>query len=205
MSIIAENNGTNHVPIPPGNHIARCIEMIHIGTITEDSTSIYAGKQVNKVRLTWETPDELHDFGKGPQPFMISKEFTLSMNEKATLRKMLESWRGVAFKEEEAKAFDVTRLLAKACMLSVIHKTSRTGKVYAEISSIASLPKGFECPAQVNPSKVLSFDEWNEDLFNSLPDFLKNKIKSSREYAAMINPTVTEAAHVDASNDDLPF
>lgn len=168
MPIIAENNGTNHVPIPAGNHIARCVEMIHIGTITEEATSIYAGKLVNKVRLTWETPDEQYDFGKGLQPFMVSKEFTLSMNEKATLRKMLESWRGVAFTEEEAKKFDVTRLLAKACMLSVIHKTSRAGKLYAEISSIAGLPKLFECPAQINPSRVLSFDTWDQTLFDTL-------------------------------------
>lgn len=206
MPIIAENSGTNHVPIPAGNHIARCVEMIHIGTVTEDASSIYAGKQVNKVRLTWETPDEQHDFGKGSQPFMVSKEFTLSMNEKATLRKMLESWRGVAFSEEEAKRFDVTRLLGKACMLSIIHKTSRTGKTYAEISSIAALPKGFDCPAQINPSKVLSYDSWDEALFQSLPDFLKNKIKSSAEYAAMMNPTVTEAQSAAVENhDDLPF
>jgi hypothetical protein len=207
MPIIAENNGTNHVPIPAGNHIARCVEMIHVGTITEDSSSIYAGKEVNKVRLSWETPDELHDFGKGLQPFMISKEFTLSMNEKATLRKMLESWRGQAFTEDEAKAFDVTRLLTKACMLSVIHKTSRQGKLYAEISSIAALPKGFDCPPQVNPTKVLSFDEWDQTLFDSLPDFLKGKIRSSRQYAAMMNPGVTEAAPASSSNsnDDLPF
>lgn len=210
MPIIAENNGTNHVPIPAGNHIARCVEMIHIGTVTED-TGIYAGKVVNKVRLTWETPDELHDFGKGPQPFLVSKEFTLSMNEKATLRKVLEGWRGKAFTEEEAKAFDITVLLGKACMLSVIHKAKANGNVRAEISGVASLPKGFECAPQVNPTKVLSFDDWNQGLFDSLPDFLKNKIKSSRQYAAMINPSNTEVAPGPGinddhqSDDDLPF
>lgn len=134
MPIIAENSGTNYTPIPAGNHIARCYEMIQIGTVIEQ-TGIYAGKESHKVRLTWETPDEKHDFGKGLQPFSISKEFTLSMNEKATLRKMLESWRGKAFTEDEAKRFDITKLLGKPCMISVIHKVSKTGKNYAEISS----------------------------------------------------------------------
>lgn len=202
MPIIAENNGSNFTLIPAGNHIARCYQMIQIGTVVEKS-GIYAGKESHKVRLTWETPDEQHDFGKGLQPFSISKEFTLSMNEKATLRKMLESWRGKAFTEDEAKAFDITVLLGKACMLNVIHKTSAQGKTYAEISSISALPKGFECTKQINPSSLLSFDEWSETVFSTLPDFLKEKIKSSKEYAAMINPGHTEAKQ--ESNEDLPF
>lgn len=209
MPIIAENNGTNFTQIPAGNHIARCYEMIQIGTIIE-KTGIYAGKESHKVRLTWETPDETHDFGKGQQPFSISKEFTLSMNEKATLRKMLESWRGKAFTEEEAKRFDITKLLGKPCMLNVIHKKSQTGKDYAEISSISALPKSFECPPQVNPTQVLSFDEWNESVFQALPEFIRNKITASKEYAAMVTPGNTEAAPAHQSSDEvdtseLPF
>lgn len=205
MPIIAENNGTNYTPIPAGNHIARCYEMIQIGTIVE-TTGIYAGKESHKVRLTWETPNELHDFGKGPQPFSISKEFTLSMNEKATLRKMLESWRGKAFTEDEAKRFDITKLLGVPCMVNVIHKKSGTGKDYADISSISVMPKGIACPAQVNPSRLLSFDEWNETLFESLPDFIKNKIKSSKEFANLMHPNKVETpAHEFEDGSDLPF
>ena len=204
MPIIAENTGSNFILIPAGNHIARCYEMIQIGTVIEQQ-GIYAGKEQHKVRLTWETPDEQHDFGKGSQPFSISKEFTLSMHEKATLRKMLESWRGKAFSEDEAKAFDVTKLLSKPCMLNVIHKKSNSGKEYADISSISTLPKNFECPPQINPSRVLSFDEWSESIFSTLPDFLKLKIQSSKEYAAMINPSHQEAPKSNDDNSDLPF
>lgn len=205
MPIIAENTGGNFVLIPAGNHLARCYEMIQIGTVVE-TTGIYAGKESHKVRLTWETPMECHDFGKGLQPFSVSKEFTLSMNEKATLRKMLEGWRGKAFTEDEAKRFDITKLLGKSCMLSVIHKKSAKGSDYADISSIATLPKGFDCPDQVNPTRVLSFDEWNETIFESLPDFIKTKIKSSKEFIKLMNPASTETAPAPAADDsDLPF
>lgn len=209
MPIIAENTPSNFVLVPSGNHIARCYGMIQIGTVREESGQ-FAGKEMHKVRLTWETPTEQHDFGKGLQPFSISKEFTLSMNEKATLRKMLESWRGKAFTEDQAKAFDITALLGKPCMLSVIHKTSGKGNVYADISSIATLPKGadgkpIECPPQVNQTQLLSFDEWNETLFESLPDFLKNKIKSSKEYANLMHPQATEAKASESDTEDLPF
>lgn len=204
MPIIAENNGGNFTLIPAGNHIARCYEMIQIGTVIEQ-TGIYAGKESHKVRLTWETPDEQHDFGKGLQPFSVSKELTLSMAEKANLRKMLEGWRGKAFTEDEAKRFDVTKLLGKSCMLSVIHKTSKGGKTYADISGIATLPKNFECPPQINQTRLLSFDEWNETIFESLPDFLKTKIKSSKEYSALMNPGNNEAPPPTDEPDDLPF
>lgn len=206
MPIIAENNGTNYALMPAGTHIARCYAMIQIGTVMEQ-TGIYAGKESHKVRITWETPDETHDFGKGLQPFSISKEFTLSMNEKATLRKMLEGWRGKSFSEEEARKFDITKLLGKPCMISIIHKTSQSGKTRAEISSITTLPKGIECAPQVNASQLLSFDDWNEAVFNALPDFLKDKIKSSKEYAKLfVAPHETEAIKSEeADNDDLPF
>jgi hypothetical protein len=41
------------------------------------------------------------------------------------------------------------------------------------------------CPPQINPSTVLSFDTWDKGLFESLPEFLQDKIKSSEEYRAM--------------------
>ena len=118
---------------------------------------------------------------------------------------MLESWRGKSFTEDEAKAFDITKLLGKACMINVIHKKSSKGNDYADISSIATLPKGLECPDQVNPMQELSFDNWNSSIFDSLPDFIKNKIKSSNEYKAMMSPGHTETPQANDSNDDLPF
>lgn len=204
MPIIAENKGSDFVLVPSGNHLARCYAMVQIGTVKEES-GIYAGKEQQKVRISWETPHEMHDFGKGLQPFTVSKEFTLSMNEKATLRKMLESWRGKAFTEDEAKAFDITKLLGKPCMINVIHKVSGKGSNYADISSIATLPKGLECPDQVNQTFELSFDNWNSSLFESLPDFIKNKIKSSREYVSMTQPGHTETPQDNDDTSDLPF
>jgi len=204
MAIIAENKGGDFVLIPAGNHIARCYGMVQIGTVKEE-TGIYAGKETHKVRISWETPHEAHDFGKGIQPFSIHKEFTLSMNEKATLRKMLESWRGKAFTEVEAEKFDITKLLGKPCMINVIHKTSGKGSTYADISSLATLPKGLECPEQVNPTLELSFDNWSAAIFESLPDFVKEKIKKSKEYAAMTSPGHTETPQSNSDSDDLPF
>jgi hypothetical protein len=212
MAIIAENKGTNYEPIPAGNYVARCYSMIHIGTVTENVMG--TEKQLNKVRLTFELPTETKVFKEenGEQPHVISKEFTLSMHEKATLRKMLESWRGKGFTEQEAKGFDITVLCGIPCMLNIIHKPSKDGsKTYAEISSISSMPKGLQCPPQVNPSFVLSYDAFDFEAFEKLPDFVKDKIKASSEYKNMVNPPsgldvdkMTEE-QLNAAADKLPF
>lgn len=208
MEIIATNESTgNFKLIPAGNYIARCYSMIHIGTVNE----VFKGesKQLNKVRLSWETPTETTVFkeDKGEQPFSISKEFTLSLHEKATLRKFLESWRGKSFTEDEAKRFDISKLLGVPCMVNVIHKLSNTGKTYAEISSVSAMPKGVVCPDQINKSIIFSISQPDWDVFDMMPDFLKEKIKSSSEYKAIQRPDdiETPSEHREESTDDLPF
>jgi len=210
-TIVATNEGVTYEPIPAGNYVARCYQMIHLGTIQE----IVMGepKTLNKVRLSWELPTEMKVFKeeKGEQPCSISQEFTLSLHEKSNLRKFLAGWRGKDFTEEQAKAFDITVLMGKECMLNIIHKPSKNGKVYANISSCSTLPKGLKCPAQINPSFVLSYDEFDEEKFNSLPDFIKDKMRTSTEYKRLKNPEQHEMTEPEVStfnNDessDLPF
>lgn len=208
MAIYAENTTTNYVPMAAGVYPARCYSMIQIGTVTE--TILGEEKTLHKVRLTFEFPTELKVFKEenGEQPYVISKEFTLSMNEKASLRKFLESWRGKAFTEEQAKKFDITVLLGKECMINVIHKTSKNGNTYAEIGSVSPLPKGMICPEPISKQVVLSYDNFDEQVFDSLPDFLKDKIKSSKEYKSMHNPNQVETPSANTEEDDssdLPF
>lgn len=210
MSIIATNNYVQRELIPAGNYIARCYQMIEIGTVQEAFQG--QNKQLKKVRIGWELPEETRVFSqeKGEQPFVISQEYTLSMHEKATLRKMLASWRGKDFTEDEAKSFDVTKLIGATCMLNVIHKPSKTDptRIYEQIGSVSPLPKSVKCPPQVNKTILLEYDTFNNELFESLPDFIKDKMKGSLEYAALRNPhekTFLEPNDLTEPLSDLPF
>lgn len=216
MAINASTQTQTRELIPSGNYIARCYSMIHVGTNIENIMG--SDKILNKVRITWELPTELRVFNeeKGEQPMVISKEYTLSMHEKANLRKDLESWRGKGFTEKEAENFDITKLLGIPCMLSIIHKTAKNNNNYATISGIATLPKGTECPEQINQNFEFNFeDKFNEDILNGFPEFIKDKIKSSNEYKRLINPEQNEISDLPESEDiidlikqqekDLPF
>jgi hypothetical protein len=204
MSILATNTSTPRELIPAGNYIARCYQMIQLGTIQENINGEI--KKLHKVRIGWELPTETKVFKEenGEQPFVISQEYTLSLSENANLRKMLASWRGKDFTEDEAKAFDITKLLGVPCMLNVIHKKSKAGNDYQTIASVTPMPKGVPCPESINKIQVLSFDKFDMDFFMSLPDFIKDKITSSDEYKARVTPNEVET-HSDNSVDDLPF
>lgn len=209
MAINATNNSQPRELIPSGNYIARCYQMIHIGTVQEMIMGEL--KTLNKVRIGWELPEELKVFNpeKGEQPCVISKEYTLSMNEKANLRKMLASWRGKDFDTQEADCFDITKLLGVPCMLNIIHKPSKKDptKIYEEIGSVSPLPKSGKCPKQINPTLLLSYDDWNQKTFDSLPDFIKQKMQGSAEYKQMVNPQDKDLtpSNITEPVDDLPF
>lgn len=194
------------VQIEPGTYIARCYSMIHIGTVSYE----WQGQtnSANKVRITFELPTEKKNFKEGEEakPLVISGEWTLSLGKKAKLKPILESWRGKAFSEEEANDFDVTKLVGVPAFLSIIQNE----KGYPEIAGISKLPKGTECPAQVNKSVILDYDNWSDEEFAKLPDFLKKKIESSVEYQKMRGTYQKtedeEFAESGESNPDLiPF
>jgi hypothetical protein len=209
MPINATSNGSApRELIPADNYIARCYKMIEIGTVEE--VILGEKKILHKVRIGWELPTEMRVFDKekGEQPLVIDKEYTLSMNEKANLRKDLKSWRGKDFTEDEARSFDITKLIGAPCMLNIIHKPSKKdpSKVYEEIAGITPMPKGVPCPEQINRSFVLSYDEFDVELFDMLPDFIKNKMITSVEYQAVKNPeskSFTEQIMDD--NQEPPF
>jgi hypothetical protein len=184
MAINATDNGSKSVePIKPGTHIARCVQMIHVGTLTEE----IQGKQTtrNLVRMTFELPSEMHVFDetKGAEPRFVSKEFTLSLNEKSTLRKFLDTWRGTPFTPDEAKKFDVTRLLGVPCMLSIGLKTSASGRAYNSIDSALAVPTGIPAPDQLTPSLEINFENISDN-WDKIPAFLREKMITTPEFKA---------------------
>ncbi len=208
-AIVAKEKAPREL-VPEDSYPARCVQMVWMGTIPDT----YLGKPIkkNKVRLTWELPTLLKAYGDDPtpKPAFISKEYTLSLSKKGNLRPMLQGWRGKEFSAEEAASFDVAVLVGKPCFMQIIHKTSGTGNKYEDVN-ISKLPKGFECPAQISPSLVFSYNNPKEvvlALFEKLTQWVKDDVVTSDEWKAMMGDQKIPAAGgmVDVSeDDDLPF
>lgn len=212
MSIIPKVSGGSNTPrkvVPSGSHVARCYGMIEIGTVEQ----VYQGetKKAHKVIIDFELPLETAVFKEGEEekPFVISKEYTLSFHEKSTLRAHLASWRGKPFTDAEAANFDITKLVGVPTMVNVIHKASVDGtKTYANIASVSPMPKGLTCPDQVNPSRILAYSNWNQEVFMGLPDWLAEKIAGTPEYKAKFSMGSQPVANLDVVSDEgdnLPF
>lgn len=197
MALTAKSSGGGDFDIAPaGNHVAICYGVVDLGEHEQEWQGKVSLK--HRVRISWELCDELMSDGR---PFSISKEYTLSLNEKATLRHDLESWRGRPFTDAELSGFDIFVLLGKPCMVNVVHKPKRDGSGgYAAVSSVAAIPKGMPARDQVNPSIRFSMEEDGaQEVFNGFPDWLKNKIRWPSHRSAM------DEYDALASSDDCPF
>jgi hypothetical protein len=189
-----------------GNCTAICIRIIDLGTQEND----YQGK-VNLRRqslIVWELPDQLDGEGK---PLTISKAYTSSLGDKATLRKHLESWRGRAFTAEELAGFEAKNLLGKSCLLNLVTVQGQKGEKVV-ISAISPLPKGMPAPKTAfHEPFIYSLDDHDPAIWDKLSDGIKRWIGRSEEHKNSGPSAAPAAAAASASwgtssnADDIPF
>lgn len=193
MPILASDKGGGFDPIPEGLHYAICTAVYDLGTQFSEKF----GKSSRKVLIQWELPEERIDIEKDGEklnlPRATSKQYTLSLHEKALLRKDLESWRGRSFTEKELAGFDILVLAGIPCMLQIIHK-KKDAKVYANIVTITPVPKGMPKKQPENPIRTFSIDD-DKCMPEGMPEWIQNIIKESEEY---------RDKEYCSSNDDPP-
>lgn len=188
-------------PVPQGSHVARLYRLIHIGTVSFE----YGGevKELYKIRLEFEFPNETKEFkeGEGEKPYSLGMDVTLSMHEKSKLRPIVEGIIGVALRDTEAYAFDIEELIGKECMVTVKHKEKKDGNgKYAFIDGVVPVPKGMKVPKQVNASKILNYDDWKQEVFDELPQWIQEKIQETPEYKKKFGLEGDEI-----TSEDIPF
>lgn len=203
---VGSNGGGDFKRAPAGSHIAVCNLVADCG-LQPGSAQYPAPKR--KIYVRFEIPAERVEYEKdGKQvegPLTIGSFYTASMNEKATLRKHLEGWRGKKFSDDEAAGFDVSALLGKACMLNVVESESG-GKTYSNIAGIGSMPKGVSAPNAENPLLYFDSDSGSAEL-DKLPKWLREKIEGQLRPS---RPAANEshAGSSDFHDDnlaDIPF
>lgn len=133
MSIIARRPESNFTPCPEGLHHAVCVDVIDLGILQTN----WGDK--HKVRIVWQVEEENSETGKR---FDVRKQYNLSLHEKATLRKDLESWRGRKFTENELDGFDLEKLLGVNCQVQVVQDITDESKIYANVQAVVPPPKG---------------------------------------------------------------
>ena len=197
MSLVAKDSGSSDFTIAPqGSHIARCIQVIDLGT----QFSEHYRKSAHKILFGFELMNEAKQDG---EPFLIFMRRTASLHVRSTLRGDLEAWRGKQFTAEELESFDLSSVLGASAYVNV--GPSDDGK-YMNIRSIMSLPKGAQPGPAKTPLLLFDIDAPDMDVFEQFGDKLKATIESAEEWN---KPVLMVAKEVVPDNDeedgDLPF
>lgn len=184
--IVAKDEATYELA-PPDQYQAVCVDVIDLG---EQMNERWATVQ-HKIAILFQ----LEAVNKAGKRFEIAAKFTLSMNEKAFLRKFLGQWRGKAYSDTEAKnGVPIHKLVGVNALVSVDH--TEDGK-YANIIGIAPLPKAMT--ARLEPLNYTRSPRWAE----RKQEGSKSGVGSQSQGGA---PSVGKAAHapVNVNDDDFP-
>lgn len=212
MGFIATDEGgsSNFKRVPPGAYVGRCYSLIDLGTQRTDGQ--FGVKMQHKIQISWELFGEDNDGNPltvevdgVEMPMTIFKRYTVSLHEKANLRKELASWRGRDFTDEEAKAFDVSKLLSAYCMVNVT-TSENNGKTYSNVAGLTPIPNALKTakPAPVHANIIFNLDEPDLVLFETFYDKLKDQIKASPEWCAVMGAGSEGAPPSNFIDDDLP-
>ena len=195
-----------------GATVGMLFSLVDLGT--QKQTWDGEEKWMGKVRLSFELPDQLDEYEvvengkttKVQKPMVVSIEQTRSLGEKASLRKLLEQWRGQTFTSKELQAFSLKNLLGKPAMLTLIHKTSQAGRAYCAIAGASKLPKGMKAPANTtNAQMYYEIEQGEGGQFSEMPEWLQDKIRASKEFATAAGKSTATKVELDADGNTMPF
>ena len=206
--------GSDFDPVPEGSHPAVCDMFVDFGL--QETTGKYAGKIQHKVYLRWQIPSLRLNYEKDGQkvegPMSIGSTYTLSLHEKAALRKLLTQWRGRAFTQEELRKFDVTTVVGAPCLISVSHNPKQDGGVYANVDGAIKIPAGMEPP--VLEGETIIYDQDNQGTYEQLRPWMQEKLKGTKTAQEADKANDPDAwrdkvdngqSNYDDLDDDIPF
>lgn len=169
-------------PVEPGVYIGICVGVIDLGEQYSETFKKYS----NDVKIVWELAGETVEVDGEQKPRQLSKDFAIATNKKGKLRAFLSSWNGKQYSDEEFAELELFDQLGKACQLNVV--LNDTGE-YANIDNLMPLPKGVPVPTTATPFIQWDMNNWDDEIFKSLPDWVQEKIKKSTQYQKDHTPT----------------
>lgn len=216
MEFIAKSEGNSNIhKLENGVYTAISSMLIDIGPQKSTIDDMVRRKFI----MVWNIVGEFIEVNNEQLPRVMSKEYTLSLNEKSNLRKDLQAWRGQAFTEEELQGFDILTVMNKPCQLQIINE-EKNGKTYNNISAIMAMPKGMTVEKLAETTVFITNNAETWGNWAKVPKWIKDKVKKAEgfegselsqyidEYEKMEkenNVINNEIDGVEVPDDDLPF
>jgi hypothetical protein len=184
---VGGGNGGNKVPqanIEPGTYPARLVQIIDLGLQAQRP---YQGKDkppAQEIMLTYELVDTfmLDEDGKEleDKPRWISETLPFYG---LYADKAKSTQRYNALDPEGAYDGDFSKAIGQPVNVTIVNNAVGD-KVYDNVATISAMRSrdADKCPELVNPSKLFDLDDPDMEVFNSLPEWLRDKIKGNLNY-----------------------
>lgn len=224
------NGGGNRTPqanIEPGTYPARLVQIIDLGLQAQRP---YQGKDkppAQEIMLTYELVDT----------FMLDENGKELTDKPRWISETLPFYGLYADKAKSTQRYnaldpsgefdgDFAKAIGQPINVTIVNNAVGE-KVYDNIATISAMrPRDADkCPELVNPAKLLDLDAPDLDVFNALPEWLRDKIKSNLNFkgspleqllggggdrprsakAAAAKPPKAEEPPAEAEDDDAPY
>ncbi|MBR6377909.1 MAG: hypothetical protein IKS05_09145 [Oscillospiraceae bacterium] len=167
-------------PLPGGSYLGTCVYSIDIGEqlCKYKDTERYN----NQIVLGFEIMGKTVEIDGKQEPRVLSRTFTVSRSANSGLRKFVGSWTGQQISDDAFAELDTNDLVGFPAMLSVVLSED---KQYSNIDSIMPVPEVLAPHVQAPQSTLIRFDlePFDEKAFEALPDWAKERIKKSTDWA----------------------
>lgn len=132
----------------------------------------------------------------------ISSIFSNTLGPKGLLLPFLTAWRGKSYTKDELRdGIEFARMVGVGALITVEHKTTDSGKTFANISGITRLPKGMKAP---DISGYKRADYWVEKVAAYAKE-VKEWADAQMKVRAPAGADYPDQAPGDDDSDELPF
>jgi hypothetical protein len=178
----AKKSATKKVYPEPGVDVGRLVHIIDLGSQIDR----YSGDEGRpKVEFVWELPNQLHTFNedKGPQPLIVTRKYGNTLGRGSGMKEAIESMLG----HKIDKDFELDTLVGELCLINITLEPVEGDPDLknVQIQSLSPLTKDLakkKYPTY-NEQFVFDLDNFDQDIFDSLPEWKRDQIAKSPEYA----------------------
>ena len=135
--IVSAGSNKTFEAAPEGLWQAVCVDVVDKGM------QMTPWGEKPKCAIYWQLSDDA-GLTEDRNRFLVVQQYGLSLHEKATLRKVLESWRGKQFSEQELQGFDLESVIGSNCQLQIVRVVKGEGREYANVQAVVPLGKSMQ-------------------------------------------------------------
>lgn len=210
--------GGNKVTQPalePGGYTARLVQVVALGLQPQEFKGEVKPPKY-EIHTTYELSDEfcINEDGEVQEdrPRWISESFPLNPLKSERAK---STQRYLALDPKVEHQGDWVKLLGKAVMLNIVQNTGtgkNVGRIFNNISGSSPLRAKDEAkvPELIRDAVFFSIEEPDLEVFESLPDFIQDKIKSNLEYEGsvlqkLLGEIHSQPAIPEVEEEDVPW